>query len=63
MDLSYSKGEVKLTVDYRFKQSQLFGLEFTMGDRVIIGSALGSKSNTGKLMNKSRFEVFFKQKN
>lgn len=38
---------MKLTVDYRFKHSQLFGLEFTMGDRVIIGSALGSKANTG----------------
>ncbi|XP_034249744.1 contactin-associated protein-like 2 isoform X2 [Thrips palmi] len=47
VDLTYSKGEVRLTVDYRNKQSQLFGLEFTMGDRVIIGSALGSKANTG----------------
>lgn len=47
VDLSYAKGEVKLTVDYRFKQAQLFGLEFTMGDRVIIGSALGSRANTG----------------
>lgn len=53
MDLTYAKGEVRLTVDYRHKQSQLFGLEFTMGDRVVIGSALGSKANTGRSSSSS----------
>jgi len=36
--LSYYKGEVKLTVDYNTKEAQLFGLQFTLGDKILIGS-------------------------
>jgi hypothetical protein len=45
VNLSYTSGELNLTVDYIYKTSQLFGLKFQMGDRVIIGS--GVKSNQG----------------
>jgi hypothetical protein len=45
VNLSYTSGELTLTVDYIYKASQLFGLKFQMGDRVIIGS--GVKSNQG----------------
>jgi hypothetical protein len=45
VNLSYTSGELTLTVDYKYKTSQLLGLKFQMGDRVIIGS--GGKSNQG----------------
>nr|CAD7256084.1 unnamed protein product [Timema shepardi] len=45
VELSYVKGEVKLTVDHKNKNVQLFGLEFEMGERIIIGS--GSLANVG----------------
>ena len=43
--LNYSNGELTLTVDYKYKTAQLFGLQFQLGDKVIIGS--GGKSNLG----------------
>lgn len=43
--LNYTNGELTLTVDYKFKTAQLFGLQFQLGDRVVIGS--GGKSNLG----------------
>lgn len=36
--LSYYKGDVKLTVDFNSKEAQLFGLQFTLGDKILIGS-------------------------
>jgi hypothetical protein len=45
VNLNYTNGELTLTVDYKFKTAQLFGLKFQLGDRVIIGS--GGKSNQG----------------
>ncbi|XP_069674286.1 axotactin isoform X2 [Periplaneta americana] len=45
VNLNYSSGQLTLTVDYKYKTAQLFGLKFQLGDRVIIGS--GGKSNLG----------------
>jgi len=45
VNLSYKSGELTLTVDYKNKTSQPFGLKFQLGDRVVIGS--GGKSNQG----------------
>ncbi|KAL0270939.1 UNVERIFIED_CONTAM: hypothetical protein PYX00_008205 [Menopon gallinae] len=43
--LSYVRGELKLSVDYRQKEAQLFGLRFQMGDKIVIGS--GGQTNIG----------------
>jgi hypothetical protein len=45
VNLNYASGELTLTVDYKYKTAQLFGVKFQLGDRVIIGS--GGKSNLG----------------
>jgi hypothetical protein len=45
VNLSYTSGELILTVDYQYKTTQLFELKFHLGDRVIIGS--GGKSDLG----------------
>jgi membrane-bound inhibitor of C-type lysozyme len=45
VNLSYTSGELTLTVDYMYKTSKTFELKFQMVDRVIIGS--GGKSKQG----------------
>lgn len=45
VQLTYAKGELRLEVDYRAKDAQLFGLRFEMGKRILIGS--GDKIGTG----------------
>ncbi|KAG8212799.1 hypothetical protein J437_LFUL019716 [Ladona fulva] len=43
VDFSYKDGELKLTVDYKHKQTQFFGLKFDLGEKVIIGSSEKTK--------------------
>jgi hypothetical protein len=45
VNLNYTRGELTLTVDYKYKTAHLLGLKFQLGDRVIIGS--GGKLNQG----------------
>lgn len=40
IELFYKNGEIKFTVDYKKSKSKLFGLTFSMGHKVIIGSSL-----------------------
>jgi hypothetical protein len=54
VNLNYTNGELTLTVDYKFKTAQLFGLTFHLGDRVVIGS--GDKSNS---VGKSNLGIYF----
>ncbi|XP_034483317.1 uncharacterized protein LOC117788614 isoform X2 [Drosophila innubila] len=42
VELDYKKGEIRFTVDYRHTLSQMFGLTFNIGDKLIIGSSLKS---------------------
>ncbi|XP_030373394.1 uncharacterized protein LOC115623264 [Scaptodrosophila lebanonensis] len=42
VELNYKGGEIKFTVDYRHTLSQMFGLTFNIGDKLIIGSSLKS---------------------
>lgn len=46
VELTYVKGELKLMVDYKHKEAQLFGLQFKLGEKIIIGS--GGTTNTGR---------------
>ncbi|KAJ9577003.1 hypothetical protein L9F63_006440, partial [Diploptera punctata] len=55
VNLNYSNGELTLTVDYKYKTAQLFGLQFQLGDKVIIGT--GGKSNLGLVGCIRRVEV------
>ena len=43
--LSYYKGDLKLNVDFKQKESQLYSMRFQLGDKIVIGS--GGKSNIG----------------
>ncbi|XP_046397067.1 contactin-associated protein-like 2 isoform X2 [Ischnura elegans] len=43
VDFSYKDGELKLTVDYKHKQTQFFGLKFDLGEKVLIGSSEKTK--------------------
>lgn len=45
VELDYKNGEIKFTVDYRHTKSQMFGLTFNIGDKVIIGSSLKSATS------------------
>ena len=40
VELMYKDGEIRFTVDYRNTVTQMFGLAFNIGDKVIIGSSL-----------------------
>ncbi|KAH8410696.1 hypothetical protein KR222_005144 [Zaprionus bogoriensis] len=42
VELDYKEGEIRFTVDYRHTDSQMFGLTFNIGDKLIIGSSLKS---------------------
>ncbi|XP_030566860.1 uncharacterized protein LOC115766919 isoform X1 [Drosophila novamexicana] len=42
VELDYKQGEIRFTVDYRHTLSQMFGLTFNIGDKLIIGSSLKS---------------------
>ncbi|XP_068148497.1 LOW QUALITY PROTEIN: axotactin [Drosophila tropicalis] len=42
VELDYKLGEILFTVDYRHTLSQMFGLTFNIGDKLIIGSSLKS---------------------
>ncbi|XP_017863815.1 PREDICTED: uncharacterized protein LOC108614281 [Drosophila arizonae] len=42
VELDYKHGEIRFTVDYRHTLSQMFGLTFNIGDKLIIGSSLKS---------------------
>lgn len=48
IELAYSDGEIKFTVDYRKSASKMFGLTIAIGHKVIIGSSL--RSPTGGLI-------------
>ncbi|XP_037944033.1 contactin-associated protein-like 4 isoform X2 [Teleopsis dalmanni] len=45
VELDYKAGEIKFTVDYHHTLSQMFGLTFNIGDKVIIGSSLKSAAS------------------
>ncbi|XP_058168365.1 axotactin [Anopheles ziemanni] len=40
IELSYERNEVKFVVDYRYTVTQMYGLTFQTGDKLIIGSSL-----------------------
>ncbi|XP_045517931.1 contactin-associated protein-like 2 isoform X1 [Pieris brassicae] len=42
VELDYRKGRIKLTVDHHNKHAQMFGLDFQLQDKVVIGSGLKS---------------------
>ncbi|XP_028030555.1 contactin-associated protein-like 5 isoform X2 [Bombyx mandarina] len=42
VELDYRKGRIKLTVDYHNKHAQMFGLDFELQDKIVIGSGLKS---------------------
>ncbi|XP_043070141.1 axotactin isoform X1 [Drosophila bipectinata] len=42
VELDYKLGEIRFTVDYRHTLSQMYGLTFNIGDKLIIGSSLKS---------------------
>lgn len=44
VELNYTKGELNILLDYRYKQNKIFAMAFELGDKVIIGSG---KSNAG----------------
>lgn len=46
VELRYVAEQLSLTVDYRHHTSELFGLQFELEDRVMIGS--GQRVNTGE---------------
>ncbi|XP_053955451.1 axotactin isoform X1 [Anastrepha ludens] len=45
VELDYKAGEITFTVDYHLRQSQMFGLTFNIGDKLIIGSSLKSAAS------------------
>ncbi|XP_036336765.1 uncharacterized protein LOC118746897 isoform X1 [Rhagoletis pomonella] len=45
VELDYKAGEITFTVDYHLTQSQMFGLTFNIGDKLIIGSSLKSAAS------------------
>ncbi|KAM3960760.1 axotactin [Aphomia sociella] len=42
VEIDYRKGRIKLTVDYHNKHAQMFGLDFQLQDKIVIGSGLKS---------------------
>lgn len=42
VELDYRKGRIKLTVDHHNKHAQMFGLDFQLQDKIVIGSGLKS---------------------
>ncbi|CAG9793731.1 unnamed protein product [Diatraea saccharalis] len=42
VELDYRKGRIKLTVDHLNKHAQMFGLDFQLQDKIVIGSGLKS---------------------
>ncbi|XP_033242580.1 uncharacterized protein LOC108152614 isoform X2 [Drosophila miranda] len=42
VEVDYKLGEIRFTVDYRHTLSQMYGLTFNIGDKLIIGSSLKS---------------------
>ncbi|XP_063382672.1 axotactin isoform X1 [Cydia fagiglandana] len=42
VELEYTKGRFKLTVDHNNKPAQMFGLDFSLQDKIVIGSGLKS---------------------
>ncbi|XP_043071539.1 uncharacterized protein LOC6558003 isoform X3 [Drosophila grimshawi] len=42
VELDYKQDEIRFTVDYRHTLSQMYGLTFNIGDKLIIGSSLKS---------------------
>ncbi|KAJ0178446.1 hypothetical protein K1T71_006269 [Dendrolimus kikuchii] len=42
IELDYRKGRIKLTVDHHNKHAQMFGLDFELQDKIVIGSGLKS---------------------
>lgn len=42
LELDYRKGRIKLTVDHHNKHAQMFGLDFELQDKIVIGSGLKS---------------------
>lgn len=40
IEIGYKNNEITFTVDYRHKVTQMYGLTFNIGDKVIIGSSL-----------------------
>ncbi|XP_048487493.1 contactin-associated protein-like 4 [Plutella xylostella] len=42
VELDYRKGRIKLTVDHHNKHAQMFGLDFELQDKIVIGSGLKS---------------------
>ncbi|CAH2242739.1 jg11897 [Pararge aegeria aegeria] len=42
VELDFRKGRIKLTVDYHNKHAQMFGLDFQLQDKIVIGSGLKS---------------------
>ncbi|KAL9910678.1 axotactin isoform 3-T7 [Glossina fuscipes fuscipes] len=45
VELDYKGGEIKFTVDYQHQKSQMYGLTFNIGDKLIIGSSLKSAAS------------------
>lgn len=43
--LSYYRGDLKLSVDFKQKESQLYSMRFQLGEKIVIGS--GGKTNIG----------------
>jgi hypothetical protein len=40
IELSYSNDTVRLMVDYRHEQTNMYGMSFTVGNKIVIGSSL-----------------------
>lgn len=40
IEISYKNDQITFTVDYRHKETKMYGLKFNIGDKVIIGSSL-----------------------
>ncbi|KAM7357468.1 axotactin isoform 3-T7 [Cochliomyia hominivorax] len=45
VELDYKDGEIKFSVDYQYHRSQMYGLKFNIGDKLIIGSSLKSAAS------------------
>ncbi|TMW48106.1 hypothetical protein DOY81_006814 [Sarcophaga bullata] len=45
VELDYKEGEIKFSVDYQHHRSQMYGLTFNIGDKLIIGSSLKSAAS------------------
>lgn len=45
IELNYKNEEIRFTVDYRHNVSQMYGLSFSIGNKIIIGSSLRAVSS------------------